>query len=513
MINLRRQPSRRQAVAAHVGMGVVLQAVLVAQSLVILPLAVNTVGTEPYGYWLASGGILSWLTLASFGSAGLTTQRCAAAYGRQDYQSVRDWFCHGMLMAIVSAILFAALLLPASIAAPHWLGATGSLATTLSSAMVIAGLGAMLTPLNDTARGLVCALQRNGVAMGAEVTASAFAFGFTVWSLIEGWGIGGIAWGAAIRVVFALLINGIIATTYVSIAAGQTRWSWVIFKEFGRSLVPLWSSSVVMQLLPQFPLVVLAKMLGPESGPVACLAYTATMRPIILVEMLTMHGVMSTSTAISHLVEDPRAASGATSRIRTLCTVAYATIAFGVALYCLGNRGFVHLWVGPQAFLGQSFVFAAAVASCATIQVRSLINIGASIGMVTETAVFQAVEGVMRGAALVGSVAIMGPLGIPVTTAVFTAVSGALVERRLAERNGFPSNGTGRLWWLTFTVLCCLIASAASGYVSASSWVSWAIAMVCATCVVVVTAVGVMPELRASIMARWRSRLGGVPRA
>jgi hypothetical protein len=143
-------------------------------------------GVAPYSYLWNNGQ-----TGPNFGSAGLTMQRCAAAYGRHDLQAVRDWFMHGMVMAAFSAAVLIAILLPLATLAPAWLGATGSLAGVLTAGMLVAGAGAALTPLNDTARGFVCALQRNSFAMGAELAAAAASLVFTIWSLLAGWGIAG----------------------------------------------------------------------------------------------------------------------------------------------------------------------------------------------------------------------------------------------------------------------------------------------------------------------------------
>lgn len=506
MIDLSIRPSRRRAVASHVAMGGVLQIVLVAQSLVIVPLGVHKIGENPFGLWLATGGILSWLTVANFGSAGLTMQRCAAAYGRDDLQALRDWYVHGMLVAAASALFLACLLLPAAAVAPGWLGATDSVARSLTMGMMIAGIGAALTPLNDTARGVVCALQRNGIGVGAEVIASIVGLVFTIYTVWVGWGISGLAWGGAIRIMLALGINGAVATFYMSHAQCRTRWSRPIMREFAITLVPLWSSSVILQLLPQLPLVLLAKMLGPEAGPAASVAYTATMRPIILVEMLTMHGVMSTSTALSHLVSDARTASTAGTKIRTLMSVVYAALGGGVVLYCFGAHGFVSLWVGEQAFLGQSFVFAAAIASFASIQVRSLVNLGASLGMVGETASFQAIEGLARAVALVCGVALLGPLGIPIVTAIFTVGAGAIVEAKLAGRSGFPARGTGRMPWLIWTLVGCVLASTAATSMTSHSWWTWFCAMAVATAVVSGVVFATSPEMRRLLGALRRRR-------
>jgi hypothetical protein len=477
MIDLSVRPSRRRAVTAHVLLGLLLQFVFVVQSLVILPLCIRMIGAGPFGFWLASGGILSWLAIANFGSAGLTMQRCAAAYGRSDLAGARDWFMHGVVVATASGAVLLALLLPVAALTPTWLGARGSVAAALSSGMVIAGCGAALAPLNDTARGFVCALQRNSFAMGAELAAAAISLVFTIWALLAGWGITGLAWGSLLRMALALGLNAVVATLCATQAEASTRWSRAIMAEYGKTLGPLWGASVVGQLVPQLPLVVLAKALGPEIGPAASLAYTTTTRPIALAEMFTMHAISSTSSAITHLVEDPHAAGTASARVRAMSSAVYAAIAGGVALYCLGDEGFVNLWVGHDAFLGQAFVLAAAVASVASIQLRWLMNLGTSLGMVASTAVFQAVEGVARATAMIVGVACLGPIGIPLAGAVVMVCGASFIERRLAEHRAFPAAGTGRWGWLLRAVVACGVACLAARYMPRADWVSWAAGM------------------------------------
>lgn len=501
MIDLSIRPSRRRAVTAHVVLGLLLQLVFVVQSLAILPLCIREIGAGPYGYWLASGGIMSWLGIANFGSAGLTMQRCAAAYGRRDLAAARDWFMHGVVVAAASAAVLLALLLPVAAFAPTWLGARGSVAAALAGGMVIAGCGAALAPLNDTTRGFVCALQRNSFAMGAELTAAAISLIFTIWSLLAGWGIAGLAWGSLLRMALALGLNAVVAAVCSAQADGSTRWSRAILAEYGKTLGPLWGASVVGQLVPQLPLVVLAKALGPEIGPAASLAYTATTRPMALAEMFTMHAISSTSSAITHLVEDSQAAATASARVRAMSSAVYAAIAGGVALYCLGDEGFVRLWVGRDAFLGQAFVLASGIASVTSIQLRWLVNLSTSLGMVASTAAFQAVEGVARAVAMIVGVACLGPIGIPLTGAIVTVCGAGFIERRLAEHRAFPSGGTGRWGWLLRALAASGVACLAARHMPRSDWISWAVGMGVGGVVVAAAILAASGEIRGWIRA------------
>jgi hypothetical protein len=160
-----------------------------------------------------------------------------------------------------------------------------------------------------------------------------------------------------------------------------------------------------------------------------------------------------------------------------MSSAVYAAIAGGVALYCLGDEGFVKLWVGHDAFLGQAFVLAAAVASIASIQLRWLMNLGTSLGMVASTAVFQAVEGVARAAAMIAGVACLGPIGIPLTGAVVMVCGASFIERRLTEHRAFPAAGTGRWGWLLRAVVACGVACLAARSMPHADWASWVFGM------------------------------------
>jgi O-antigen/teichoic acid export membrane protein len=512
MIDLTARPSRRRAVTAHLIVGGLLQALFVVQSLVVLPLGVGMLGKEAFGFWLATGGILGWLSVANFGVAGLTVQRCAAAYGRGDLQGARDWFMHGVVFSGASALLLACLVFSVAAFAPSWLGATGALARQLTTGMIVAGCGFALTPVNDTARGFVCALQRNGVALTAEITAAALAFGFTVWSLFAGWGIAGLAWGSAIRMFAATVFSVGIAACYARLAARSTRWSSQILSEYRRCLAPLWSASVVSQVVAPLPVVLLTKLLGPVAGPSAAVAYTATVRPLGLVETFTMHAVSSTSAALSHLVEDPKSVEAAPQRIRSASSWIFATACAGIAVVCLGDKGFISLWVGADSFLGQPFVLAAAVASFALVQFRWLTNLGTSLGLVTSTANVQAVEGVMRAILMAAGVLLAGPVGIPVAAAISLLGAAAMVERRMAAQAAFPRVGIGRLDWLLGASVMAAAASVAAPLVRSEDWLSWLASMLASAVVVAFLVCLFSPDLRCFARGLWlRSFRGRAP--
>ena len=502
MIDLSVRPSRRRAVVAHLVVGGLLQLLFVGQSLVVLPLALVLIGKEAFGFWLATGGLLGWLSVANFGVAGLTLQRCATAYGGGDLAEARDWFVHGMVFSVASAVLLVCLVLPAAVIAPGWLGATGGLASQLGLGMIIAGCGFAVTPINDTARGFMCALQRNGLAMGAELVAAAVAFGFTVWALLAGWGISGLAWGAAMRMLVATFLSVSLAVFYARVAAPGMRWSRGIVGEYARHVGPLWSASVVAQVIAPLPVVLLTKLLGPEGGPLAAVAYTATIRPLALAETFAMHAVSSTSAAISHLVEDRSAADVAPQRIRLASRGLYVALCAGLFLYCLGDAGFVGLWVGRDAFLGQQFVFVGALASFALIQFRWLTNLGTSLGFIAGTAKLQSAEGAARAALMAVGIVMAGPIGIPLAASVTLASAAVIMEQRLREHPGFPREGTGRLRWLLIAGVASAAGCAFSPVMLSGSWTEWLVCMALAAAGVVALLTVLFPDAQRAVSAR-----------
>lgn len=501
--DLARTPSRKQAVARHVAGSVILQIVFFLHAFVLVPIAASAVGPKTFGYWLASGGLLmGCVGLTTFGSATATLQRCAQAYGARDFQAVRDWYAHGVVAALVSSVVIGCVTPPLAIFGPRVLGAPETVRGDLTQAIGLVAIGAALTPLNDTARGFVCSLQRNGVGLGAEILSGFAAFAITWAGLKHGWGVRALGAGVMLRLLFACLINMTAAAWFMHLAAPRTIWRRSIFNDYLHACLSLWSASAVGQMVPQLPPLVLTTLVGPESA----VAYTATSRPLMICDMLPGFAIGSMSSAISHMAGDVTARPRLHSLLAKLGgLLAFATIT-GAAAYCLGNAAFVKLWMGEQYYLGPWFTVCAATAALVTAQVRWASGISTALGAVGSTARILSCELLARAALIPILVAGIGPSGIPIATAACGVMIFPFFGHIPGDRNDRLASPATELVLrrLLVAMVPLAVATVLSTYWPPVGWFGWAAIMLPGTiCIVIGTMMLFPSSLRAvSLLSR-----------
>lgn len=409
MIDLKETPSRKNAVRWHLAASLVLQGVMIAHAFALVPVAVSAIGAEVYGYWLASGGLLGWLGLTNFGTATITLQRCAHSYGSRDFQATRDWFAHGLVAACMSSLVVMLLLTPLVNIAPPFLGVPESDRGVLKEAITLAAVGAAVVPINDTARGFLCAVQRNGIGVTAEIFGGLCSFA-TAWvGLKHGWGVQTLGCGLLVRGVAALCVNGLVAWWLVRQAAPATLWEQRKFKEYLKTGTSLWSASAVGQILPQLPPLLLTKLVGPETA----VAYTATTRPLMICEMFPAFAIGSLSSAISHMAGDYDARPRLNQHLAAIGAMLSLASITAAAAFCLGNSAFVRFWMGESFYLGPWFTAYAALAAIIGSQLRWVSGVNTALGSVGYTARVLAYEGIARCVLMPASVGLFGFSGIP----------------------------------------------------------------------------------------------------
>ena len=70
--------------------------ILFAQGILLVPIYLDTIGVEVYGYWLATGGILAWLGAFDMRMAVVINQKISALLGRGEEHKVARTFSSGL---------------------------------------------------------------------------------------------------------------------------------------------------------------------------------------------------------------------------------------------------------------------------------------------------------------------------------------------------------------------------------------------------------------------------------
>ena len=421
-------------------------ALTVVQGLLLVPLYLRYLGAGVYGAWLASGDLLGWLAMLHMGITGVVTQRMAAAHGRGERAAVGEYYATGVaVQAVLMAVLVGLGLLVAPFV-PGWLGIQGEDVRTLSrcfaAAAAATGLGFMAAIVGS----LPIAVQRMTFNAAATLACTAVGLVTTLWLLLAGAGLWALAWGMLARNGLLLLALAGDAAVALRREGTRMRVRGPVLRELGSLGGPSLLSMLGNTAVGRCDALLIAVVFRPELATV----YVLTRRAAEIVSMFLALIGAAVYPGFAHLV-----GSGHLSRARQVLAQAergyLAAGALAVALYMALNRTFMELWVGPAQYGGHllTVLVGLNVLLVGRAALRTYL-LGAS-GHIRQSAHLIFAEAVVRVAAVLALLLVIGVPGVPLA-GIATTVASALVARgwlrRRLEAPASPEAGTrmGAAW-------------------------------------------------------------------
>ena len=98
MFPLNKNKSRLHAVKTQAVLGYGLQIIVLIRGLLLIPFYVSIIGDRLYGLWLASGGVLVWLSMLDVGLTTGLLQRLSHNYGKKNFQLHTDYLINGLII-------------------------------------------------------------------------------------------------------------------------------------------------------------------------------------------------------------------------------------------------------------------------------------------------------------------------------------------------------------------------------------------------------------------------------
>lgn len=349
----------------------------------LVPLYLRFIPLDLYGAWIASGNILVWLSFLDPGLTGVLQQRVGSAYGKQDYQAIRELLGVGLFLTGIISISIIAI----GFVFAHYLPWLLDLPSTVDASVIVQafsltviGTSLMLFSFSISAinQGLQSSL---GFGLISNVVV-ALSFVLIIILLYKGFGLLAIAIGLIFRGVCHTLGQGVyllwrltdekigFSFSFSSIAALMKLLSYTLL---GRV------SGIIAN---NVDLLIVARFLGPET--VAVLSLTRKV-PRLSREFVNQPSV-AFMPAVSHVTgsgEIDKARDALTRLVRMmlwmLCLLAGGLIAL--------NDDFVRLWVGPHLFAGKTINLILCGTFLFTVAAASLRNICFALGNIKGSSV------------------------------------------------------------------------------------------------------------------------------
>ena len=460
---------RRKAVIWHVTGGWLSNLIQIVQGLLLIPLYLHYLGDRLYGFWLATGGVLAWISMVDLGVSAVTLQRCAAAFGRKDLSRVTLYFWHGAVVLAGVLMIFVISVLAVGFFIPSWLEIDPAFQGIIIHCFYATSIAAMVHLMNDFMRNLASALQRNQIPVFAQtfgdfVSLLGILFALVVFEL----GLWALVVGVLLRTLVPLGIN-LVHTIQILRSIGQrNRWSAAIFKDYVSMTPSILAAKASGQFAQHLPAVLITRVIGPE----ATVAFTVTMRVALMVQSFINHALSGLYAACSHYFHDP--AVTLERQCQTLSHLArgyFVASGVGVSLYALLNQGFITIWTSEAQFAGQLFTCLAALASFIHVRNSLFVGLGISLGEIRAFEFTQFFEQVFRIGLIVLGIYSVGLLGVPLAI----IIAGLLAQFRyiyVFRRKGvlIAKALSPLLWqWAPLTLFIGLISLVATFFV-VDSW-------------------------------------------
>ncbi len=495
--------SRGRAVSLLAAGGWLATLIYTAQSILLVPMYLDHLGSQLYGLWLASGGVLVWLAMMDFGISALTTQRCGAAFGRGDVDVAVSYFWHGAVITLGLMLVLFSLGLLASLWVPGWFRVDKEYVEPLRQAFWIASLTTAVAVALEFLKGFAAAFQRVGPVVIAGIAGDLLAIAVTVGALWIGWGLLALAVGGLVRFLVPVVVGVPHALALCRATGQRPAWSSEVFGDYRRSAPSLLGARSTGQMALGLPAVLIGRFIGPE----ATVAYSVSIRSVQVAEMLFNLALVASSGAISHLQ------GGADRRtfLRGLgrwALVVAALIVFSLSICAGANSGFVTLWVGAEHYAGQGFTMLAVVAGLAGATLRSLQHLSFNLGATDASARLWTVEHLVRALLLILLVPTVGLHGAPLATLfaalVLTPAVAALTARSIGD---WPAADHRRLIERAAKLMTIVgLAAVASPWLVRATWWQWVAGTFSLGLLVAVSLALALPALRAEVMTLLRAR-------
>ncbi|MEM1223909.1 MAG: hypothetical protein AAGH40_14245 [Verrucomicrobiota bacterium] len=441
------QPARRKrAVYWHVAGGWLTNIIFIVQGLVLIPIYLEFLGDRLYGFWLATGGVLAWLSMVDVGASSVTQQRCASAYSKLDMGGVLSYFWHGAVVMFGVLMTFSLFLYGIGLKIGDWLQIDPELRSIIISCFYVAGIAAIGRLANDFLRAFASSLQRNQYPVFAQTLGDFFGLvGIIVSLIVFKMGLWSLVIGALLRSGIPLVIN-LTHTGYILYSiGGRLNWSSKIFSDYLKTTPAVLAAKASGQFSMNLPAVLITRFIGPEAN----VAYSVTIRVIQMVQSFINHALSGLYAACAHYFNDASVSTkGMKKTVSDLAVGYFVASSTGVSLYALFNNGFVNLWTSEAQFSGQLFTTLAALSSFLHVRDTMFVGMGNSMGAILEIGLTRAIENVLSAGIAIAGIYFLGVIGAPIAVIIAALIMQSFYFRIYRKENSVVADALFPLCWL-----------------------------------------------------------------
>lgn len=469
--------SRRRATIANLVYQYVTLAFAIINGIVLVPLYLKFIDITLFGAWLATGNIITWLTLVDPGFGDVLRQRTAQTFGKGDNVRLGKIIGTGSLLVIALGLLPGMIGLLGAPFVSRIFELSSDHQASIANSFIIAGIASSVTMMSGAAGAIQQGLQRNVAFTAITVTASLLGLATTIIGLYQDWGLVSIPLGWLIRAIVLLslnwadvVVNGVLkynlavrfCSAHFSEIANLTGWTSL--------------SRVGIRVFDQCDALVVSLLLGVEAAAVA--VFTKRTWDLLVLFLQRISVAFMPGMAHLHGEGQPNAFKHIANRMIT--SVGSLTM-IGVSCCLVLNHQFIELWVGPEMYAGSLYDIGMAVSVMLMVFVLSVKQILFAANIIKAPSIAALGIAVLRAITLFACVSYFGYIGVPLSLIVSYSVG--LIAYFAPAWFSISDLSQKRTWHMFATSAIPLLATIVVGYfltnntTAATTWTNFSLVL------------------------------------
>jgi O-antigen/teichoic acid export membrane protein len=381
--------------------------ITIFNGILMIPLYLHYMSGPVYGAWLATGNILTWITIIDPGVAGVILQRVSFSIGKNDREDIG--------LAITSAILISTVLFFIAMlfgyALSFYIGGIAKIDVRyrgdIIGAFRIAMWGTAFSLLADTFRNIILAYQKtkfHGILLYSVLVASIV---LNVVLLVMHMGVYALAYTSLFRGV--LIFGFALFYSLMLLKKNQIKFNfkYLYFKSFSKIFAFTFSSSLFETIASNVDLILVSRYLGSQAVTVLDLCR----RPIRMVSGVANNVTISMLPSLPHLF-----GSGDNEKIKATITRIWNVIiwitGFIIGGFILFNYSFISDWVGNKFWIGNTNNIILCISILLWSLGYNLSNITLSMGDIKNNSLLTIIRSILYIIALFSLAKLFGMTGV-----------------------------------------------------------------------------------------------------
>ncbi len=321
----------------------------IVNGILIIPLYLHYIDSSLYGAWLATGNILTWITVVDPGVGDVLLQKVAFAIGKNDKKEIGVAIASGVLISLGLFIVSVTVGYVFSLFIGDLAKINEAYRADIISAFRIALWGTAFGLLADTFRNIVLAYQKTKINGFFLYSVIVIAIILNIVLLMLHFGVFALAYAALFRGAATFLYSLVLTILLLRKNNVALKFQPAYFKSFSKIFAFTFSSRLFETIASNIDLVLVSRYLGTQAVTVLDLSR----RPLKLATGLANNVTISMLPSLPHLF-----GSGQTEKIKSTVIRVWTTViwssGFLIGGFLLFNANLTTNWVGKQFWIGNS---------------------------------------------------------------------------------------------------------------------------------------------------------------